>query len=61
MKTECFVPIKANSERVPGKILENLMERNCIHIYVSILNWQMYSMMYMLILIGKNKILVLHQ
>lgn len=26
MKTECFVPIKANSERVPGKILENLME-----------------------------------
>lgn len=61
MKTECFVPIKANSERVLGKILENLMERNCIHIYVSILNWQMYSMMYMLILIGKNKILVLHQ
>lgn len=38
MKTACFVPIKANSERVPGKILENLMERNCIHIYVSILN-----------------------
>lgn len=26
MKTECFVPIKVNSERVPGKILENLME-----------------------------------
>lgn len=26
MKKECFVPIKANSERVPGKILENLME-----------------------------------
>ena len=26
MKTACFVPIKANSARVPGKILENLME-----------------------------------
>lgn len=61
MKTACLYLSRQIVQEFLEKILENLMERNCIHIYVSILNWQMYSMMYMLILIGKNKILVLHQ
>ena len=30
MKTACFVPIKANSERVPGKNLRELNGKNMI-------------------------------
>lgn len=33
MKTECFVPIKANSERVPGKNLRELNGKK-LHTYI---------------------------
>lgn len=34
MKTACFIPIKAHSERVQGKNLRILNGKNYINIYV---------------------------
>lgn len=48
MKTACFIPIKANSERVPGKNLKILNGKNFINIYVNMLKNQMSLMMYIL-------------
>lgn len=49
MKTACFIPIKANSERVPGKNFRVLNGKNCINISVSMLNLPMCSMIFILI------------
>ncbi len=54
MKTACFIPIKANSERIPGKNLRILNGKNSMSISLNMLKRLMYSMMFILIQIVKR-------